>query len=62
MRYSCKFAKNISTHSRDSCPIYLYKSDYVYGPAAINAKVAEKAVSDSSDRERGYKVIGHRSM
>jgi hypothetical protein len=31
----------------DSDPIYLYQSHYVYGPVAINAKVAEKAVSDS---------------
>jgi hypothetical protein len=31
----------------DSDPIYLYRSGYMYGPVAINAKVAEKAVSDS---------------
>jgi hypothetical protein len=30
----------------NSDPIHLYQSDYVYGPVAINAKVADKAVSD----------------
>jgi hypothetical protein len=33
----------------DSDPIYLYQSGYMYGPVAINAKVAEKAVSDSNE-------------
>jgi hypothetical protein len=31
----------------DSDPIYMYRSDYVYGPVAINIKMAGKAVSDS---------------
>jgi hypothetical protein len=31
----------------DSDPIYLFQLDYVYGSTAINAEVAEKAVSDS---------------
>jgi hypothetical protein len=30
----------------DTDPVYLYQSDYVYGPVAINAEVAEMAVSD----------------
>jgi hypothetical protein len=29
----------------------MYQSDYVYGPVAINAKVAEKPVSDSNHIE-----------
>ena len=41
----------------DADPIYLYQSDYVHGPAAINAKVAEKAVSDSK-LELGLATFG----